>query len=460
MPLQLPNLDDRRYADLVAEARRLIPTHDPDWTNHNPSDPGITLVELFAYLTEMLLYRLDRVTAENQIKFLQLLNGPDWKKTGPDLAADIRDTVRTVRARQRAVTAADFERLATEDFNQWLAERQRNEAQGESLDEWWQVTELDRAHADNFPSYVPPVARAACVPSRNLERGNEATRTENAPGHVSLIVLPQDARLSQPPASQKTALWRYLDNWRMLTTRHHVVGPYYVPISAEIVIACTSDASLEEARKRVVSRLQTFLSALDDASQNGWPFGRDVYVSELYQQIEAIEGIDYITDLMLFSACQPSETQCAVGLPLWHPEGDLVGIGLEQHHLPLERFDPDAIVLAPNSGFVPVQVAVTLTGAGDPAKLKVQAKEEVRKFFHPLHREPGPGGPTDRDLAHAKLQAALQAIPEVTAVALQIETSPDREIVKGGQVCLHLAEGEIVNWQTGVTVQDAEAIEN
>src|SRR5690349_4133941 len=53
MPLPLPNLDDRSYTDLVEEARRLIPTYAPEWTNHNPSDPGIMLIELFAYLTEM-----------------------------------------------------------------------------------------------------------------------------------------------------------------------------------------------------------------------------------------------------------------------------------------------------------------------------------------------------------------------------------------------------------------------
>ena len=71
MPLQLPNLDDRRYTDLVEEARGLIPTYAPEWTNHNPSDPGITLVELFAFLSEMLLYRLNRVTAANVLLFPQ-----------------------------------------------------------------------------------------------------------------------------------------------------------------------------------------------------------------------------------------------------------------------------------------------------------------------------------------------------------------------------------------------------
>jgi hypothetical protein len=88
MPLQLPNLDDRRYADLVEEARSLIPTHAPEWTNHNPSDPGITLIELFAYLTEMLIYRLNRVTDENKKKFLKLLKGSEWKEADENLAGE------------------------------------------------------------------------------------------------------------------------------------------------------------------------------------------------------------------------------------------------------------------------------------------------------------------------------------------------------------------------------------
>jgi predicted phage baseplate assembly protein len=83
MPLQLPNLDDRRYKDLMEEARGLIPTYAPDWTNHNPSDPGITLVELFAWLAEMQIYRLNRITGRQYRKFLKLIGAPHLKPAQP-----------------------------------------------------------------------------------------------------------------------------------------------------------------------------------------------------------------------------------------------------------------------------------------------------------------------------------------------------------------------------------------
>jgi hypothetical protein len=54
-------LDDRRFQDLVSEARLKITRSCPEWTEHNVSDPGITLIELFAWMTEMTIYRLNRV---------------------------------------------------------------------------------------------------------------------------------------------------------------------------------------------------------------------------------------------------------------------------------------------------------------------------------------------------------------------------------------------------------------
>jgi hypothetical protein len=70
--IPLPNLDDRRWADLVDEGRSLIPLYAPDWTDHNVHDPGITLMELFAWLAEMDIYQLNRITDEHRLKFLAL----------------------------------------------------------------------------------------------------------------------------------------------------------------------------------------------------------------------------------------------------------------------------------------------------------------------------------------------------------------------------------------------------
>ncbi|HEX8852874.1 MAG TPA: hypothetical protein VF754_05270, partial [Pyrinomonadaceae bacterium] len=73
MPLTAPNLDDRRFKDIVEEARSLIPRYAPEWTDHNDSDPGITLIQLFAWMSEVILFRLNRVPERNYIKFLQLI---------------------------------------------------------------------------------------------------------------------------------------------------------------------------------------------------------------------------------------------------------------------------------------------------------------------------------------------------------------------------------------------------
>jgi hypothetical protein len=76
MPLPLPNLDTRRWSDLVDEGRALIPRFAPGWTDHNVHDPGITLIELFAFLTESLLYRANRIPERHRRKFLALLGYP------------------------------------------------------------------------------------------------------------------------------------------------------------------------------------------------------------------------------------------------------------------------------------------------------------------------------------------------------------------------------------------------
>ena len=74
MPLPEPILDDLRFQkDLVDEARRRIIRYCPEWTDYNLSDPGVTLIELFAWMTEQLTYRLNQVPEKNRIRFMDLM---------------------------------------------------------------------------------------------------------------------------------------------------------------------------------------------------------------------------------------------------------------------------------------------------------------------------------------------------------------------------------------------------
>ncbi|MEU3693973.1 putative baseplate assembly protein [Streptomyces narbonensis] len=73
MALPAPHLDDRRFQQFVDDAKRYIQQACPEWTDHNVSDPGVTLVEAVAHMADQLVYRLNRVPEKNHLAFLDLL---------------------------------------------------------------------------------------------------------------------------------------------------------------------------------------------------------------------------------------------------------------------------------------------------------------------------------------------------------------------------------------------------
>src|SRR5215475_12957059 len=94
MPLDdsLPQIDDRRYDDIIEEIRTRIARYAPEWTpgvsawnDLNDNDPGVTLVQVFAWLAEMLTYRMNQVPQLNYVKFLQLI-GIELRPAEPALA--------------------------------------------------------------------------------------------------------------------------------------------------------------------------------------------------------------------------------------------------------------------------------------------------------------------------------------------------------------------------------------
>lgn len=95
MPIPLPNLDDRRWAELVDQGRALIPLYAPEWTDHNASDPGITLMELMAWVTEMDVFQLNRIPERHVRRFLALMG----LRSDPPRPARAVAEVRTAKAK-------------------------------------------------------------------------------------------------------------------------------------------------------------------------------------------------------------------------------------------------------------------------------------------------------------------------------------------------------------------------
>lgn len=252
MPLTLPELDDRRFDDLMAEARALIPSLAPEWTNHNLADPGITILELFAWLTEVLLYRLNRISEANVRTFLRLLNGPDWVPSSHGhLEQDIRETVLALRHCDRAVTPNDYEILARE--------------------------------AD------PRVARAHCIPRRNLTDDPD----RDAPGHVSVVVVPVQGPLPEPELL--SLVQAYLEPRRMLTIRQHVCAPRLVRLSIAMMLHLQDDALGAEVRLNAERALRTLFDPIVGGHDGaGWPLGRCVYLSEIVATLESVPGVDFV----------------------------------------------------------------------------------------------------------------------------------------------------------------------
>jgi len=271
MNLPLPNLDDQSYTDLVQEAIALIPLEYPEWTDHNPTDTGIILIELFAWLTEMMLYQINQIPDQNYASFVSLLKGEKWnlpnesvEEKQKQLQIEIRKTLLELRETYRAVTIEDYEKLV--------------------LEEW--------KHSKDFTE-KESIARVNCLPLRN---GDQA----NAKGHITLVVV-KDEEINKETNFYPN-LFKFLDQRRLLTTRIHLVDPKYISVNLEITLVIEDGITPEDIKQKAQEELKNYFHPLRSGKYwrgNGYPFGRNVYLSELYKLLDNLSGVDYVKKLIL-----------------------------------------------------------------------------------------------------------------------------------------------------------------
>ena len=126
------------------------------------------------------------------------------------------------------------------------------------------------------------------------------------PGAVSVVVVPYRRKGTEPAIGQellKTVL-NHLDRHRLVTADVHVIKPEYIKISIKCKVRLTKKSNQDMVSKRIMTKLADFLNPITGGSEGkGWPFGRPVYPSEIYQEIKNdVEGIDFISNVLIASS--------------------------------------------------------------------------------------------------------------------------------------------------------------
>jgi hypothetical protein len=191
---------------------------------------------------------------ERLVELAQLYGSPTLDQLNPAL-------VRAIHAPTRAVNLLDIERLALNVPGTCVA----------------------RAHA-----WAGVDAAYECL---------------RASGVVTVVILPDlDAPKPIPSPGLIAAVQKYLDVRRIVCTRIVVAAPQYLTVTVTAQVALTRGASGPRVRQSVVQALNAFLDPRTGGPNGfGWPFGRDIYRSEILQKIQDVPGVDHVLSLSLQS---------------------------------------------------------------------------------------------------------------------------------------------------------------
>ncbi len=265
-----------QFDELVREGVSLIPAYAPDWTNHNAADPGITLVELFAYFSEILAYRALRITPDAKLNLLRLLQGNDATDSEalrglPSARVDeaLSACVRSLSQSQCAVTPRDFEQAACA-----LA---HHHAPGSGRVRARALAGVDLRHA-------------------SIARGTAAAESG---GDVSVVLAPE--RELDPEVLERLCreVEHDLASRCLMTTHVHVVAPVYLHVFVGCSVALEDGVSMHAAAVAIEAALRRRFGpqAPGETGAGERPFGHALYLSEIAEVMDRADGVDWIEAL-------------------------------------------------------------------------------------------------------------------------------------------------------------------
>lgn len=304
MAIQLPNLDTKTYEEISKEMVASIPKYSDKWTNHNPSDPGITIIELLSWIAETTLYRMDRIPYESHVNFLRLVVGASgadeverllkdsnqdrYHKNILGFLKEIEDghdktvlEIKTqalmfLKSRYRAVTEDDFCQLAIE-ASDLFGVKVRRVIVEKALDE----TKVEVILVpDKWKQYE------GRIDSENQSRYKE----------LAGFVLD------------------YLNQRTLIGTKVEVRQPVYSDVSIDLKVICHDYAIAEKieanTKNSILEHLDSFVGGDE---KTGWPYKRLLSVYEIAQIVEETDGVKQVESI-LFDGNKDSKIKPIDGL--------------------------------------------------------------------------------------------------------------------------------------------------
>jgi len=278
MPIEIPNLDDRNFDQLLNETASIIERYFPEYTEIGPSDPAVAINELFCFLFDVAGYQLNRITPGARNNFAALLGtGSDYGRP-PEEA--LRRALSKISRIERAVTPGDIETI------------------------------IKRASADGKLCSAPV----------------ERVFVRLSPGKpVRIFIYQEEVRAAQREKNIRN-LYSYLRRRSPLGTRLYIThaNMHSIDIAAEMVKRRDSTVSSDKLAAEARSKLQSFFHPLRGGDEGrGWEFGKAVSRGDVYALLEGISGVDHVRSLYLKNSEENNYSSRDI-LPL--DEGNLVDL--------------------------------------------------------------------------------------------------------------------------------------
>jgi len=258
MPIQIPNLDDRNYSQLLKETSGVITRYFPEYTDIGPSDPAIVLNELFCYLFDVAVYQINRITPNTRRNFASLLGIQDVDSRPPE--ESLRQALTKLSRIDRAVTIDD-------------------------------ITAIVKKVSLDLEICSEPVLRVYVIP-----------------GNPVRVFIVQQGAVSSVASRHKIdlrSLYTYLRRCSPIGTRYLIrhAPMLSINVSAELVKRRDSTVSDTKLATEVKNKLSSFFDPFKGGiSGNGWEFGRSASRGEIYGLIESVAGVDHVRSILVKKA--------------------------------------------------------------------------------------------------------------------------------------------------------------